>query len=80
MRIPRDTTGVELAGLLSQYGYTLTKQTVSHMRMTTQMLGEHHITIPADDPLKIGTMNAILSDVAIHLVLSKDELMKSLFK
>lgn len=29
--------------------------------------GEHHITIPNHKPLKVGTMNGILGDVASHL-------------
>ena len=30
------------------------------MRLTTQRGGEHHLTIPAHNPLRIGTLNAIL--------------------
>jgi hypothetical protein len=37
------------------------------------------VTIPAHDPLKIGTLAAILSDVASHLKLDRDALVKRLF-
>ena len=47
MRLPRDISGYELAKLLSKYGYTVTRQTGSHIRLTTQQKGEHHVTIPA---------------------------------
>jgi hypothetical protein len=54
--------------------------TGSHIRLTTLQLGEHHITIPNHDPLKIGTLSSILSDVAVHFQLSKEEFIKELFK
>ncbi|MCG8390782.1 MAG: hypothetical protein MJA30_34865 [Cytophagales bacterium] len=37
------------------------------------------MTIPAHNPLKIGTLSSILKDVASHLNVSKDELVKLLF-
>ncbi len=48
------------------------------MRLTTTLNGEHHITIPRHRPLKVGTLNAILRDVAQHFDLSRDELLNSL--
>jgi hypothetical protein len=40
---------------------------------------EHHITIPAHSPLKIGTLNAILEDVANFFSMTKEEILKQLF-
>jgi predicted RNA binding protein YcfA (HicA-like mRNA interferase family) len=60
MRLPRDLGGDELAGLLQRYGYEITRQTGSHMRLTTLQQGEHHITIPHHPALRVGTLNAIL--------------------
>jgi predicted RNA binding protein YcfA (HicA-like mRNA interferase family) len=54
-------------------------QTGSHVRLTSQTRGEHHITVPAHDPIKIGTLSAILRDVASHHGLSRDELLRALF-
>ena len=48
------------------------------MRLTTSLKGEHHITIPNHRPLKIGTLNAILSDVAEHLKISRGEILEKL--
>jgi predicted RNA binding protein YcfA (HicA-like mRNA interferase family) len=79
MRIPRDLGGDELVGLLRKYGYSITRQTGSHMRLTTQQGGQHHVTIPRHDPLRIGTLNSILKDVAEHLGINRDELAISLF-
>lgn len=80
MKTPRDLTGAGLAKLLTRnFGYAITREKGSHIRMTTQYPGEHHITIPNHVPLKIGTLTAILTDVAEHLGLSRDELMETLF-
>ncbi|WP_349680607.1 type II toxin-antitoxin system HicA family toxin [Flavihumibacter sp. UBA7668] len=51
----------------------------SHIRLTTEQNGQHHITIPHHDPLKIGTLSAILSDIATHFGKSRDALVQDLF-
>lgn len=79
MRIPRDVGGRELASLLSKYGYSITRQTGSHIRLTTNVLGEHHITIPAHPSLRVGTLSAILSEVAAHLKKDKLTLIEELW-
>lgn len=79
MKIPRDLSGNDLVKILKKYGYLPTRQTGSHVRLTTNENGEHHITIPNHSPIKIGTLSAILSDVAEHLGKTKDELMRELF-
>jgi len=78
MKLPRDLNGEELAKLLRRYGYEITRQTGSHMRLTTKLKGEHHITIPRKT-LKLGTLNSILKDVAEHLGIDKKQLIKELF-
>lgn len=80
MRLPRDVSGLELAKKLEEYGYRITRQTGSHLRLTTQTKGEHHITIPDHKELRVGLLNAVLGDVAEHLNLSRDELVKNLFE
>ena len=79
MKLPREISGQELANLLKEYGYKITRQTGSHMRLTTSLKGEHHITIPAHNYLKIGTLSSILNDIALHLKMEKSDLMKTLF-
>ena len=80
MRIPRDVDGVELAKSLETFDYYISRQTGSHIRLTTTRGGEHHITIPRHEPLKVGTLNSILKDVAEHLGISKDELIREMWK
>ena len=79
MKLPRDVSGVALARALETVGYRVTRQTGSHMRLTTSERGEHHVTIPAHDALRIGTLAGILGDVASHLDVTRDELAKRLF-
>ena len=80
MRLPRNLGGDELATLLGRYGYQVTRQTGSHMRLTTLQGGEHHVTIPRHASLRVGTLNAILKDVAQHLELDRETLIKFLFE
>ena len=79
MKLPRDLDGNQLAQALSKFGYEIIRQTGSHIRLTTQQQGEHHITIPSRSPLKVGTLNAILKDVADHSGMSRDALLSQLF-
>ncbi|MCH7721107.1 MAG: type II toxin-antitoxin system HicA family toxin [Planctomycetes bacterium] len=79
MRLPRDLSGHDLAQALSRLDYQVDHQTGSHIRLTTQRGGEHHVTIPAHDPLKVGTLNAILRDIAVHARMSRDDLLQLLF-
>jgi len=79
MKLPRDLDGNQLAQALSKFGYKIIRQTGSHIRLTTQQQGEHHTTIPSHSPLKVGTLNAILKDVADHIGLSRDALLSQLF-
>ncbi len=75
MKIPRNLTGIQLVKLLDVLGYRVTRQTGSHIRITTTQNGTHNVTVPAHNPLKTGTLSAILGDVAAHFGISKDELL-----
>ncbi|MCC6811726.1 MAG: type II toxin-antitoxin system HicA family toxin [Deltaproteobacteria bacterium] len=78
-RLPRDLSGTDLARLLRRYGYESTRQTGSHIRLTTTTGGEHHLTIPAHASLRVGTLSAILGAVAEHLKKTRDEVLEELF-
>ncbi len=79
MKIPRDVSGNELVILIKKLGYEVTRQTGSHIRLTTNEHGEHHVTIPKHKSLKIGTLNNILNDIANHIKISKVELVQKLW-
>ena len=48
-RLARDLTGEALAKALAILGYLPTRQTGSHMRLTTPEHGEHHEDDPDED-------------------------------
>jgi predicted RNA binding protein YcfA (HicA-like mRNA interferase family) len=80
MKIPRDLHADELLKLIRKvYGYQFVRQTGSHLRIRTELNGEHFLTIPNHSPIKIGTLNQILIDIAEHFNLSKEEVMRTLF-
>lgn len=79
MKLPRDLSGHDLGRLLRALGYEPTRQTGSHLRLTTAEHGEHHITIPQHRTLAVGTMDAILGEVARHFGLTHEELVEKLF-
>ena len=80
MKLPRDLSGAQLIKALEQLGYQVTRQTGSHVRLTSKIPQEHHLTIPQHDPLRIGTLSAILSDVAVQQKITRDALLARLFK
>lgn len=79
MKAPRDLSGPDLIRRLGRLGYGVTRQSGSHVRLTTAANGEHHVTVPNHDPLRLGTLSAILGAVAAHHGLDRDALLKRLF-
>jgi len=74
VKIPRDLNGVSLAQRLGAYGYTVTRQTGSHMRMSRRNGSQdQHLTIPAHKPLRVGTLRQILKDVAAQTGIAIEE-------
>jgi len=79
MRIPRNVDGKTLIKKLKPLGYQVTRQVGSHIRLTTETNGVHKITIPNHNPIKVGTLSAILNQISIHHKITKDELLQKLF-
>ena len=80
MKLPRDLSGAELAKLLRRYGYEITRQTGSHLRLTSSARGtQHHIAIPVHKNLKVGTLAGILKEVCPYLEMSRTEVERELF-
>lgn len=61
MRMPRQVSGRQLADSLAVLGYSVTRQKGSHMRLTTLQNGEHHVTIPNHDPLRVISRVVLMS-------------------
>ncbi|NOS99531.1 MAG: type II toxin-antitoxin system HicA family toxin [Phycisphaerales bacterium] len=79
MKLPRDLSGRALAAALAKLGYAIDHQTGSHLRLTTLRGGEHRVTVPLHDALKVGTLAGILREVAAHQTMSRDKLLRELF-
>ena len=80
MTLPRDVPGDRLAALLRRYGYVVVRQRGSHLRLAaTGSDGDHRLTIPRHRELRVGTLNAILWDVANFRGVHRDEVVRELF-
>lgn len=79
MRLPRDVSGDELVRALGRVGYRLSRQSGSHVRLTTEEPREHHVTVPRHPALRVGTLAAILDSVAEQRGESRAELLQALF-
>lgn len=79
MRLPRDVSGRHLVKRLAAFGDGVTRQKGSHLRLTTLLRGEHHITIPDHESLRVGTLRSILGSIATHHGITVDELAGELF-
>jgi predicted RNA binding protein YcfA (HicA-like mRNA interferase family) len=81
MRLPRNISGDDLVKALSHYGYEVTRQTGSHVRLTRKTKDKKfHLTIPNHKPIRVGTLNNILNDLSTHLELEKTKLIETLFR
>jgi predicted RNA binding protein YcfA (HicA-like mRNA interferase family) len=81
VKLSRDISGDELIRVLTKFGYQISRQTGSHVRLTSTIKKtEHHITIPLHKSLKTGTLNGILNDIAAYLEMDKQSLIAELFE
>jgi predicted RNA binding protein YcfA (HicA-like mRNA interferase family) len=64
--------------LLKCWGYRRDHQVGSHIILETEQPSHHRIVVPAHTPLRIGTLNGILSAIAAHKRESKEEILKDL--
>ena len=70
-------TGQKLITVLSSMGYQAVRQKGSHIRLEKSTpAGTHKITVPNHNPIAKGTLNDILSRVAMWNQISKEELIK----
>ncbi len=79
MRLPWDVSGVDLARALERYGYEITRQKGSPLRLTREHGEARHFTIPAHANLRVGTLSAILREIEAELGKSREELLRELF-
>lgn len=78
-KLPRDLSGAELIKRLEAFGYQVSRQTGSHIRLSKASDPVHHVTVPNHDPLRVGTLSSILNDIARRSGISKNALIEQLF-
>ena len=79
MKLPRDLDGRELAtALCRHWGYIKVHQVGSHIILQTDAPRSHRIAVPAHKPLRIGTLNAILRDVAAARETTREAILATL--
>lgn len=78
MKLPRNVSASKLQTSLRRLGYEAVRQRGSHVRMTTQINGEHHEVIPQHNPIKTKTLSSILKSIARHHGMSVEELLNVL--
>ncbi|MDE2753870.1 MAG: type II toxin-antitoxin system HicA family toxin [Gemmatimonadota bacterium] len=78
MKLPRNVSGRRLVAALARLGYEVVRQRGSHVRITTQVGGEHHEVIPDHNPIRVKTMSSILKSIARHHGMTVNDLMTRL--
>ncbi|AYL99229.1 type II toxin-antitoxin system HicA family toxin [Mucilaginibacter celer] len=78
-KAPRNVSGKDLIKVLSKYGYAVVRQTGSHIRLSISLNdGIKSVTVPNHDPLKLGTLMAIINDVSEQLKINKNDIISKL--
>ncbi len=79
MKLPRDVYGRDLAAVLCRvWGYAKVHQVGSHLILQTETPGHHRISIPDHKPLRLGTLNAILREVATAKQTTREAIVETL--
>jgi predicted RNA binding protein YcfA (HicA-like mRNA interferase family) len=79
MKTPQNVSAGDLVRALKCLGHENARQVGSHCRLSTEVGGTHHVTIPNDRPPKTGTLlGRVLNPVASHHKLSVEELLEKL--
>jgi predicted RNA binding protein YcfA (HicA-like mRNA interferase family) len=58
VKTPRNVSGPELVRALRALGYERIRQDGSHIRLTTQLDGEFHVTVPNHQPIRVARSKA----------------------
>lgn len=62
MKLPRDISGFEALKALERLGFSITRQTGSHVRVAR---GNRRVTVPMHRDLVVGTLQNILRQAGI---------------
>ena len=78
MKVPRDLDGTQLIkALCRDWNYQKVNQEGSHVILQTKTPGNQRLSVPNHNPLRVGTLNAILKAVAAHKGVARETLLNS---
>lgn len=67
MKLPRDVSGRDVVkALCRDWGYRVVHQVGSHIIIQTEAPSPHRLSVPDHNPIRPGTLNSIVRDVACH--------------
>ena len=79
MKLPRELYGRDLARVLcAQWAYRQVNQVGSHIILQTETPQHHRLSIPDHKPLRLGTLNAILRQVAAAKGVAREDILATL--
>lgn len=79
MKLPRDLYGRQLAFVLcTRWAYVKVNQVGSHIILQTETPGHHRLSVPDHKPLRLGTLNAILREVANAKGVTREDILATL--
>lgn len=79
MKVPRDLSGAQLVKVLCRdWGYRQVHQEGSHIILQTETPGHQRLSIPNHNPVRVGTLNAIVRAVAGHKGVDRQAVLASL--
>ena len=79
MKLPRGLYGRELARVLcARWAYRQVNQVGSHIILQTEIPQRHRLSVPDHKPLRIGTLNAILREVAAAKGVTREDILATL--
>jgi predicted RNA binding protein YcfA (HicA-like mRNA interferase family) len=79
VKLPRELYGRDLARVLcARWAYRQVNQVGSHIILQTETPQHHRLSIPDHKPLRIGTLNAILRQVAAVKGVAREDILTTL--
>ena len=79
MKVPRDLSGAQLIKVLCRdWAYRQVNQEGSHVILQTETPGHQRLAVPNHNPLRVGTLNAIVRTVAAHKGVDRQTVLDSL--
>ena len=79
MKLPRDASGRDVAkALCRDWGYREVHQVGSHIILQTESPSPHRLSVPDHNPVRVGTLNAIVRTVAAHKGVERLDVLRTL--